>query len=169
MRSSVRTLSVVMGMLAVFCVGNVMAQVPQQSVSSPAIQATPAVKTVFDYQKELGLSDKQVADLKKVMTDFQTKMTDFQTKMTGLRQELANLIQKKADMKMIRRQAEKVSALQVDATCADIETSRTVETIMTLAQITQWKEIQDKSRQEMQEQMNAARAAQAAPEPVKTK
>ena len=100
-------------------------------------------------------------DLKNVMTDFQKKMTDFQKDMAVLRQDLADLIQKKADLKAIRKQAEKVAALQVNATCADVETSRKVEAALTSAQIDQWKQIQEKSRQEIQEQMKAAQAAAA--------
>ena len=55
-----------------------------------------AVKTIFDYQKELGLSDKQVTDIKALMGDLQKTLTDKTKDLTALRQDLADMLKKKS-------------------------------------------------------------------------
>ncbi|MBF0523207.1 MAG: Spy/CpxP family protein refolding chaperone [Candidatus Omnitrophica bacterium] len=136
----------------------------QENASAPAGQQAqaPAAKSIFDYQQELNLTDKQVESLKKSMADFRTQMSDFQQKMAALRQDLTAAIRDKAPIKDIRKKAEKIGSLQVDATMADIETSRKIEELLTPDQLNKWKVIQEKFRQEFQEKVKAAQEAQKA-------
>jgi vacuolar-type H+-ATPase subunit I/STV1 len=131
--------------------------------AAPAAAAAQAqqqgMKTIFDYQKEVGLTDKQVADMQKVMGDLQNTLNDKAKELGTMRQALSDMIAKKDDMKSIKAQMQKIANLQVDNSCMDIEASRKVEQIMKPEQIAKWKEIQKKFAEEMM----AQQAAQQAP------
>ncbi len=103
-------------------------------------------KTIVDFQKELGLTDKQAGDIKKLLSDLQVMMAAKVQEVTNLRQQLVDLINKKGDMKQIRQIFEKMAAIQVDVSCRDIEVSRQVDSVLTADQIAKWKDIQQKSR-----------------------
>jgi hypothetical protein len=125
-----------------------------------------AAKTIFDYQKDLKLSDKQVADIKALMSDLQKALADKAKDMKEMRQALVYMIKNKEDMKGIRKQLEKIAMMQVDNSCLDIETSRKVESVLTSDQWTKWKDIQIKAVEEAAAKAKA-RAAKQAPAPKK--
>jgi Spy/CpxP family protein refolding chaperone len=130
--------------------------------ASGAGQPQVAMKTIFEYKKELSLTDKQEKDLRDTLEKFQKYMVDRRNDLNAMQVQLNDMITKKENTGAIRKQLEKMSAVQVNASIFDIETSRKVESILTPIQIERWKNIQAEFQKKMQEQMQAARAAQAA-------
>ncbi len=128
-------------------------QAKPQAVAAPSANA--GAKTIFDYQKEIGMSDKQVEDMKGLMANFQKVLGEKSTELTALRQDLAKMIQDKKEIPAIRQQLQKIADIQVDASIFDVETSRKVDAVLTPDQMAKWKTLQDTFKKE-------ALAAQAA-------
>ena len=126
----------------------------------------PVVKTIFDYQKEIGLTDKQVTDMKKLTTDLQTTLNGKDKDLMALRNDLGEMIRSKQDIAAIKKQMQKIANLQVDNSCLDIQASRSIEAIMKQEQLNKWKEIQKKFMEELQAAQAQAQAAQAPAAPV---
>ncbi len=129
---------------------------PAAAVPAASVQQ-PGMKTIFDYQQEVGLTDAQMAEMQRIMTDLQSTLNGKVKELTGLRQSLSEMIAKKDNMKNIKAQMQKIANMQVDNSCLDIEASRKVEKVMKPEQIAQWKDIQKKFAEEM---MAAQQAAQ---------
>ncbi len=119
-----------------------------------------AVKTIFDYQKEIGLSDKQATDMKKLTTDLQATLNDKAKELMTLRNDLGEMIKSKQEIAAIKKQMQKIANLQVDNSCLDIQASRSIEAIMTQDQLNKWKEIQKKFMEDMQAAQAKAKAAE---------
>lgn len=101
--------------------------------------------TIFDYQKDLGLSDKQVADIKAATTALQTTLAERAQEITTLRQDINAMIASNERIERIREKLQKISTLQIDNACLDIETVRKVEATLTPSQMIKWQEIQAKN------------------------
>ena len=129
-------------------------------------QPKAEVRTIFQYKKELGLTDKQENNLRTVLDGFQKYLGDKRKEIGALQIQLGDMIKKKEDLKTIRKQLEKIARVQVDASYVDIETSRKVENILTADQLAKWKAIQEEFQRKLQ-QMKEAQAQQQRPEEVK--
>lgn len=122
-----------------------LAQAPSPApANSPAPKA--AVKTIFDYQKELGLTDKQLADIRAALKGLQDSLATLGQKLQVVDKEAAQAIQADAPLPQIRAKLQEVAAVQIDMRIADIDTSRKVNAILTKAQLAKWHEIQKKAR-----------------------
>jgi hypothetical protein len=109
------------------------------------------IKTIFNYKSELGLTDKQVADLVAILTGFQKYLNEQSKEMKELRLKLNDLIKQKADLKSIRETLEQIARVQVEASYTDVETSRKVEATLTPSQLKKWTNIQESAqKQEIQ-------------------
>jgi Spy/CpxP family protein refolding chaperone len=109
------------------------------------------IKTIFSYKNELGLTDKQVADLVTILTDFQKYLTEQGKAMRELRAKLNDLIKQKSELKSIREVLERIAGIQADTSYIDVETSRKVEGALTPSQLKKWNSIQEAAvKQEMQ-------------------
>ena len=122
----------------------------------PQGQQQIMVKTIFAYEKELGLTEAQVKNLKDILTKFQDYVNEKRKDIVQLRTELNDLIVKRADLKLIRSALEQISRLQVETSYNDVETARKVEGVLTAAQLTKWKEIQGEARKQAEEAMKKA-------------
>lgn len=124
---------------------------PQADPQTAATQVAPkpAAKMIFDYQAELGLTDKQIADLKKLITDLQTTLTTNTNDINNLRKDLSTLITDKKEMKDIRSKRQKIANLQVDNFCLDLETARKIEGILSADQIKKWQDIRANLQKEL--------------------
>ena len=131
------------------------------AVPQPA-QPETEVRTIYEYKAELGLTDKQVGDLKKVLEDFQSYFADKKKALVALQTELGEMITKKEDIAKIRKQMENMARIQVDASCFDIETSRKIESVLSPKQMAMWKAIQSDFQSKAQERMKEARGPQKA-------
>lgn len=146
----------VMFVFGIMSASFVQAQEPVQGVAAPGANA--GMKTIFDYQKEIGMSDKQVEDMKALMANFQKILAEKSTQLVNLRQELAAMIEAKKDIASIRKQLQKIADIQVDASIFDVETSRKIDAVLTPEQFGKWKGLQEGFRKEF---MAAQAAAQA--------
>jgi Spy/CpxP family protein refolding chaperone len=127
------------------------------AVPRPA-QPEAEIRTIYQYKAELGLTDKQEGDLKKLLGDFQDYFTEKKKEMTALQEELGEMIKVKEDIKKIRKLLEDIALIQVDASCFDIETSRGVEGVLTPQQLAQWRAIQMDFQKEAQSKQKTAGA-----------
>lgn len=123
---------------------NVLAAEKQKPASAPeaATAQKQEARSIFSYKKELGLSDKQEADIKKFIADLQNTFTEAAKKINSLRQELSQMLQDRVDLKVIRRKIENIAKIQVDNTYQDIEISRKIEGILSSDQLKKWRDIQ---------------------------
>lgn len=122
-------------------------------------------KTIFSFKDQIGLSDKQVENIKALLADLQKNMMEKSKALNALRDQLSEMLQNKDAMKVIRSKLQQIADLQVEASYSDIEISRKVEDIMTPAQLKKWKDIQAKARDEMMKAMGTY----TAPAPTKPK
>jgi hypothetical protein len=125
---------------------NVFAQEKDAGKVVAGDQKHRVIRTIFDYQKELGLSDKQVQNLKDKITDLQKYLTEQQKAIIPLQKELNDMISSNAVLKSIREKLDEISRIEVDATVKRIETSRNIEGELTPAQSGKWKAIQLEAR-----------------------
>jgi hypothetical protein len=141
----------------------VLGFVPLSLAQQPAADQQPVVKTIFDYQKEIGLSEKQGTDMKKLAMDLQTTLNEKAKELMTLRTGLGEMIKGKEDIAAIKKQMQKIASLQVDNSCLDIQASRDIEAIMTKDQLNKWKDIQKKFMEDLQAAQAKAQAPVAAP------
>lgn len=111
-------------------------------VFAQADQAPQQGATIFSFQKELGLSDKQVEGLKALMNDLTENAAAKNQELAKLHQDLAKMLQNKEDIKKVRGQLQKIANMQVDNSVHNIEVTRKAEAILTPDQWKQWKTIQ---------------------------
>lgn len=121
-----------------------------------ASAAKPPMKTIFDFQQEIGLSDRQIEDIKKIIEDLQKSFENKAKDLQEMREALTVMLKEKKDLKVIRKQFEKIAAIQVDSSIKDIDASRKIEAVMSKEQFGIWKDIQVKITQESIERMRAA-------------
>lgn len=118
------------------------------AAKSPAPAASPApnAHTIFDYQKELGITEKQSADMKAALKDLAQRVQPIQAKLGDLNSQIGQDMEKEAPLPKIREKLLEFATLQVDMKMADIETARKINAILTREQLTKWRDIQSKAR-----------------------
>jgi hypothetical protein len=117
------------------------------SIASPAImfaQSSPPSRTMFDYQKELGLTSDQIAKIKGAVTALQAKLADYRNKEKILNADRQTEIVNNADIGQIRKTLHALADLQIEANLADIETSRAINSTLSPEQLKAWHDIQAK-------------------------
>lgn len=117
------------------------------------------IKTIFAYQKELGLSDKQIQDLKDKLANFQKYLLEKREVLIGFQKELNEMLTKREALKLIRNKLEQIANTQVDISYTDVETSRKIESTLTSGQLDKWKVLQADARKEAQKQIEEAQKA----------
>ena len=100
------------------------------------------VKTIFSYKTELGLTDKQVEDMKALVSKLQTAINEKGKALGDLRNELGKMIREKENLPIMKAQLRKIADLQVDISYMDIETARKIEEVLTASQLKKWQDIQ---------------------------
>jgi len=100
------------------------------------------VKTIFNYKTELGLTDKQMEDIKALVSKLQTAINEKGKALGDLRNELGKMIREKENLPIMKAQLRKIADLQVDISYMDIETARKIEEVLTASQLKKWQDIQ---------------------------
>lgn len=126
------------------------------------------LKSIFAYEKELGLTQHQVQSLKDILSGFQDFLNDKVKEITNLRTTLNDMIAKQADIKAIRGVLEQMSRIQIDISCNDIETARKVPGVLMPSQFEKWKQIQEKARKQVQQTTEQAQEKLTQEQPAKT-
>jgi len=134
---------------------------PAPSPEAVAEAQKQEIKTIFSYKTELGLSDKQDADIRKLLVDLQNTFTEKVKQLNALRQELAQMIKDRVNLKTIHRKIEDIAKIQVENTYLDIETSRKIEDTLNSEQLKKWQDIQKATREKMQAESKAKAEAKS--------
>lgn len=113
------------------------AQTPQPAKKS---------KTLVDYQSELGLSDRQVADVKRTLDLFKSEIKAYQSQLVETERSLAARIKAGAPIEEIKTDLRQSSDLRFQLRYLDVVTSRKVEAILSPDQMARWREIQQTKR-----------------------
>lgn len=110
-------------------------------------QPSSPLKTIFDYQKELNLTDQQVADIRKLLGELARTLKLTQAKMTVLAFEIDELIKGDGDLDTIRAKLDEEAKLRSEARYADVLCSRKINQVLSESQLAVWKRIQEEARQ----------------------
>ena len=115
-------------------------------------QQKKTIKTIFSYKKELGLSDKQIEQMKAFIVGLQNYIKDKRNELVPLTKDLIKLSNDRADLKLIKEKLEKISKVNLGIAYTDIETSRNIEDVLTSAQLKKWKKVQQDVRDKAKSQ-----------------
>ena len=114
---------------------------------------------IFDYKKELSLTDKQEKDLKDIIAKFQSYLTDKQKELKGAQAELGKMVSESVDLDKIKAKINDIAKIQAEATYEDIATSRAIETELTGTQLSKWRSIQAEFARNAQQVQDVASKA----------
>lgn len=150
-------------MVAVLSMATVVSCFAQEK-TKPAAQADKnEPKTIFSYKTEIGLSEKQIGDMKALVEKLQIAINEKSKVIMDSRSELAKMIKNRDNLKLIKAQLEKISASQVELSYYDIETARKIESILTPEQLKKWQNVQqtaiDKLRAEAVKEAKSAKGS----------
>jgi septal ring factor EnvC (AmiA/AmiB activator) len=126
-----------------------------------ASRPTQKIKTIWDYDKELGMSPEQVQKLKDALTQLQNQLNTLKGTWVSQEKELKALLEKNAPEPQIKAKLQQIAATQVDMRMADVQTSRQVNAVLSADQMARWRDIQARARAS-----GAAPAGAAAPAPA---
>lgn len=131
-------------MLAFACLSsNALAQ-GASPAPSPAPQA--AFKTIFDYRKEIGLTEKQATDIRAALKGLQQRLASLTEQLQAADKKCTQTIASEAPIAQIRAALQEMANITVEMRIADVETSRKVNSILSSDQLAKWREIQKKAR-----------------------
>ena len=115
--------------------------------AAPVISAQVApqperARTIFDYKKELNLSDRQEQDIKTILGDLNKEVVVTRAKLTLLEVEVGDLIKNEGDLEQIRKKLKDAADIQVALRLADIAATRKINRTLSPDQLKRWREIQ---------------------------
>lgn len=120
----------------------------QEEAPAPgAVQQQRAVRTIFSYRQELGLTEAQEKEITDTLLDLQKELIDKRAKLGIAQIELRQMVADRAELPAIRAKLEEVSALSVDITFTDVSASRKIENALSEEQLRKWRAIQAEARQ----------------------
>jgi Spy/CpxP family protein refolding chaperone len=137
-------LALAMFFLAALCQG---APGQSKAIGKPGKQTKQQVRTIFDYQKELGLTEKQINDIRTLYMVLKARLEALNKNRKDDTEALKILISKEADLKQIRAKLQEIADLSVESGCADVEASRKINAVMTPEQLKKWRSIQAAARE----------------------
>jgi hypothetical protein len=118
-----------------------------------------AGESIFDYKKELSLTDMQEKNMRGILTKLQNYRAGKQAALDALRAELNKMIAEKAELSKIKAKLESIAKVQVEATYEDIVSARAIERELTSIQLSKWHSIQENFRKNQQDMQSAASKA----------
>lgn len=134
------------GLPAVLLLALLSTMVPAQEDNEPPTQEPRKIKTLLDYQSELGMSDKQVEDIKKTLQEFQENMVKLRKAWIGSELAYKKMIEEHASLDDIKKQLIQNANLRANMRFYDVVTSRKVEGLLTAEQLKKWKSLQTEMR-----------------------
>ncbi|MDO8734697.1 MAG: hypothetical protein Q7K21_06030, partial [Elusimicrobiota bacterium] len=107
-----------------------------------AVAQKPAAgKTIFDFRKELNLTDEQVRRIREHISIIERETASLRAKLTISDIELQKLIEKEEDMVQIRLKIRETFNIQAEIRIIDIETVRDIDRVLTPTQLIKWRKI----------------------------
>jgi len=116
--------------------------------------STDQKTTIFDYKKELKLTDEQEQKIRQLLLDLSKQLQIEQAKLTLAHADLEELIKKEAELEKIKEAVNREAAIRAGITYADLAAGRHINAVLTPAQLKQWREIQEKARQAQRQPKN---------------
>lgn len=110
---------------------------------------------IYEYKKELGLTDTQEKSLKNLISEFQTYAVNKQKTLSELRTALNRMIQERADLDKIRANINAISRIQAEIFYQEVVNNREIETELTGTQLGRWRSIQAEFARSLQQKKNA--------------
>ena len=108
-------------------------------------------KSIFEYKKELTITDKQEQNLRDILAKLQSYLAEKQNELNGLRGELSKMITENASLDKIKVKLHAIAKIQADATYEDIASTRAIETELTGIQLSKWRSIQAEFARELKQ------------------
>jgi NH3-dependent NAD+ synthetase len=99
-------------------------------------------RTIFDYKKDLNLSDRQEQDIKNILEDLNKEIRVTRAKATLIDVEIGDLIKKEGDLEQIRKRLRELYDLEIALKMADIVAGRKINGTLSPEQLKRWKAIQ---------------------------
>ncbi len=129
--------------------------VPTQGYAQTTTPSTDQKTTIFDYKKELKLTDEQEQKIRQLLLDLSKKLQIEQAKLTLANAEIEELLKKEAELEKIKEAVNREAAIRATITYIDLATGRQINAVLTPAQLKQWREIQEKARQAQKQPISA--------------
>jgi len=118
-----------------------------------------AGNSIFEYKKELSLTDKQEKNLREVVAKLQSNLTEKQKELNGLRTELNKMIAERASLDKIKSKLHAIAKIQADANYEGIASTRAIETELTGTQLIKWRSMQAEFARNLKQTQDAKVAA----------
>ncbi|MCX5679394.1 MAG: hypothetical protein NTZ95_01805 [Candidatus Omnitrophica bacterium] len=115
--------------------------------------------SIFEFKKELSLTDKQEKNLHDIIAKLQSNLTEKQKELKGLRAEINKMIAERASLDKIKTKLQSIAKTQADVTYEDIASTRAIETELTVAQLTKWRGMQAEFAKNLKQAQDAQVAA----------
>lgn len=117
------------------------------AAESVAPASADAVKTtIFDYQKEIGLKDQQVDDIRQKIIDLQRSIKKINANLTLLNLDIEDINRNNGDFDTLKKKVKDAYALVADLKIIDFKTTRDINAIMEAKQLKKWRKIQKKNK-----------------------
>jgi len=111
---------------------------------------------IYEYKKELNLTDKQEQNLKDILVKFQSYVADKQKEIGGLQAELSKMIAESVDLNKIKAKINDITNIQAEVNYEGVVSSRAIETELTGTQLSKWRSIQAEFAKNLQQAQKAA-------------
>lgn len=117
-------------------------------VLAAVAHAAPPVqqRTLWSYDKELGLSPQQITTLKAAVKYMADRILTLRVQQNAQQKAVADLIKADADAAQIRVKARQLLETELELRMLDIETAQKMKRALTPGQLTKWRAIQAQQR-----------------------
>ena len=130
--------------------------------AADSLSEEKAGTSIFEYKKELSLTDSQEKNLRDVLSKLQDYLAVAKKELDSLRAELNKMVADKLDLNMIKAKLRTIARKQADATYEDIASVRAIEKELTASKMSRWRDIQEAFKKKVQDAQALAAEKKAA-------
>lgn len=102
------------------------------------------VNTIFDYQKDLNLTDEQVTTMKGALKELNESVTAGRSKIATLEANYRKFLESEPSISAAKTKLREIADAQVELRIVDLQTSRKIIGTLKPEQLKKWREIQVK-------------------------
>jgi Spy/CpxP family protein refolding chaperone len=114
--------------------------------ADPTPAGAKKTNTIFDYKKDLDLTDSQEAKMKEALKELSSSVTAGRSKISALEAEYRKLLESEPSIEKARQKLQQIANAQVELRVVDLQTSRKITGTLKPEQLKKWREIQVKMR-----------------------
>ena len=115
-------------------------------IACAAHAAAPPLRTLWSYDKELGLSPQQVTALKGAIAYMRYRLQSLKAQQESRQKAVNDLIKADAEASAIRARARELLESELELRMLDIETAQKMKRTLSPAQLAKWRGIQAQQR-----------------------